>query len=145
MKRVVSLVAIVATGCGTASKDIAGSYASPMQYNTYSCEQLAAESARIQAHAGQLAGRLDKKANNDKAIVAVSAVLFWPAIFFIGGTREQEAEYGRLKGEHEAVQKASIEKGCGTTTTAAAPALVEPAVVPATADVPPTPSPTDTF
>jgi len=144
VKRLVSLAAIVATGCATASKDIAASYVSPMQYNSYNCEQLAAEAARIQAHAAQLAGRLDKKADNDKAIVAVSAVLFWPAIFFIGGTKDREAEYGRLKGEYEAVQKATIEKSCGTTTTASAPAT-QPVAIPAAAELPATPEPSETF
>ena len=75
MKRLVSLAAIVATGCATASKDIATSYVSPMQYNSYNCEQLAAEAARIQAHAVQLAGRLDKKADNDKASTSALAPL----------------------------------------------------------------------
>ena len=143
MKRLVSLVAIVATGCATASQDIVASYVSPLQYNTYNCEQLAAEGARIQAHAQQLARRLDKKAENDKAIVAVSAVLFWPAIFFIGGTKEQEAEYGRLKGEYDAVQKATIEKSCGMTATAPAPAQAVP--IPAAAELPATPAPSETF
>ena len=36
-------IALVLGGCATASKDIATSYVSPMQYNQYDCEQLAAE------------------------------------------------------------------------------------------------------
>jgi len=117
----ICVAAVLAAGCSTASKDITASYVSPLPYANYSCEQLAAEGGRIQTRAAQLAGRLDKAADNDKAIVAVSAVLFWPAIFFIGGTKEQEAEYARLKGEHDAVQSMSIEKNCGATTTASVP------------------------
>ena len=39
-------------------------------------------------------------------------LLFLPTLFAIGGTKEEEAEYGRLKGEHAALQQASIRKGC---------------------------------
>jgi hypothetical protein len=67
---------------------------------------------RIQTRSNQLASRLDKAARNDKAIMAVGAVLFWPVLFALGGTREQEAEYARLKGEYDAVQLASTKKGC---------------------------------
>jgi hypothetical protein len=30
--------------------------------------------------------------------------LFWPTLFFLGGTKEREAEFARLKGESEALQ-----------------------------------------
>ena len=143
MKRLVCLAALVAAGCATASKDIVASYVSPVQYNSLTCEQLAAEGARIQGRVTQLGGVLDKKATNDKAIVAVSAVLFWPAIFFVGGTKEQEAEYGRLKGQYEAVQGASVEKNCGSTTTASTGAsALQSAVLPVPESAP---TPSETF
>ena len=37
-------------------------------------------------------------------------ILFWPALFALGGTKQQEAEYARLKGEYDAVQQAAIAK-----------------------------------
>lgn len=67
----------------------------------------------------QLGGRLDEAASNDKKIAGVGVILFWPALFALGGTKAQEAEYARLKGEHDAVQQASISKKCGSTTPAA--------------------------
>src|SRR2546421_2465775 len=111
MKRLVCLATILAAGCSTASKDIASLYVSPMQYEPYSCEQLAAENARVESRARQVAGRLDEAAQNDKAL-AVSAIVFWPTLFALGGTKQQEAEYARLKGEHDAVQQAGIQKRC---------------------------------
>lgn len=103
---------LVLGGCATASKDVATSYVSPLQYQSYDCEQLAAEAARIQARVTPLGGRLDTAADNDKALTGVGLILFWPALFFLGGTKDQEAEYGRLKGEFDAVGQASIAKKC---------------------------------
>lgn len=99
-------------GCATASKDIAANYVSPMQYQSYDCEQLASETQRIQVRVNQLGGRLDEAAANDKAITGIGLILFWPALFALGGTKQQEAEYARLKGEYDAVQQAAVIKKC---------------------------------
>jgi hypothetical protein len=102
----------VLTGCSTASQDITAQYISPQQYQSYDCEQLTQESTRILVRVKQLGVHLDKAASNDKAIGVVGAVLFWPALFALGGTKQQEAEYARLKGEYEAVSQAQITKKC---------------------------------
>ena len=104
--------AVMLGGCATASKDIAATYASPMQYQQYDCAQLTSETQRIKARVTQLGGQLDKAAAIDKAIAGVGAVLFWPALLALGGTEEQEAEYARLKGEYDAVQQAAVAKKC---------------------------------
>ena len=103
---------ITMAGCATASKDISSTYVSPMQYQSYDCEQLATESKRIESRVSQLGGRLDQAAAHDKEIAGVGMVLFWPALFALGGTKEQEAEYARLKGEYDATQQAAIGKKC---------------------------------
>jgi hypothetical protein len=105
------LIIAMMGGCATASKDIAPTYTSPMAYQSYDCQQLAAETARIQGRVTQLGGRLDQAASNDKAI-GVGAIIFWPALFALGGTKAQEAEYASLSGQYEAVRQASIEKKC---------------------------------
>jgi len=84
----------------------------------HDCAQLSAEVQRIQARANQIGGRLDQAAANDKAITSLGVVLFWPALFALGGTKQQEADYARLKGELDAVQQAAIAKR--------GPALVTP-------------------
>ena len=99
-------------GCSTASKDIAAVSVSPLQYQSYDCEQLTGESNRLQTRITQLGGRLDEAASNDKAITGVGMILFWPALFAPGGTKEQEAEYARIKGEYDAIQQAAISKKC---------------------------------
>ncbi|MFM9880290.1 MAG: hypothetical protein ACKVOO_07765 [Burkholderiaceae bacterium] len=116
-------LALILGGCATASKDIPTSSISPLQYQPYDCTQISAEASRIQVRVSELGGRLDKAAANDVAIATVGAILFWPALFALGGTQQQEAEYGRLKGEYEALQQTAIAKKC--------PGIVAPAPAPA--------------
>lgn len=107
-------------GCATSSKDIASAYISPVQYQNYDCDQISAENQRLATRVSQLGGRLDEASANDKAIMGVGLVLFWPALFALGGTKQQEAEYARLKGEHDALQQAAVLKKCGGKTIEAA-------------------------
>jgi hypothetical protein len=99
-------------GCATASKDIASTYQSPLMYQNYDCSQIFAENERLTARVQQLGGRLDEAASNDKKIATAGALLFWPALFALGGTKQQEAEYATLRGQHDAIQQAAIEKKC---------------------------------
>lgn len=104
-------------GCATASRDVTAQYVSPMQYGAYDCQQLGSELNRLQARVSQLGGRLDEAAANDKTITGVGMVLFWPALFALGGTKEQEAEYARLKGEYDAISQAANFKKCDSLVT----------------------------
>lgn len=114
LKKIVCYATITAflAGCATAGKDVAATYVSPIQYSNYDCEQLRQELARLNGRVGQLTGRLDEAANNDKAILIGGGLLFWPALFALGGTKQQEAELSRLKGEYDALQTASTNKKC---------------------------------
>jgi len=105
-------LAVALSGCATASKDVSANYVSPVQFQSYDCDQLQSEATRIQTRVNQLGGRLDEAASNDKAIMGVGMLLFWPALFALGGTKQQEAEYARLKGEYDAVQQSAIAKKC---------------------------------
>ncbi len=111
------------SGCATASKDVAATYVSPLQYQSYDCQQINAEAQRLQMRVSELGGRLDKAANNDKALMGVGLLIFWPALFALGGTAQQEAEYGRLRGEYEALQKVAVEKKCAPMPEAASAAV----------------------
>jgi hypothetical protein len=104
-------------GCASSSEDIAAQYVSPMQYNSYDCQQVTAEQQRVSSRVSQLKGEVDDNATGDAVATGVGLILFWPALFFIDGDGPEANEYARLKGEHEALQKASIEKKCGMVTT----------------------------
>jgi hypothetical protein len=113
---------LVATaGCANSSKNIAASYTSPVQFQGYDCAQLGAEASRIQGRVTQLGGRLDRAASNDAWLTAAGVVVFWPVLFAVGGTKEQEAEYARLKGEYDAIGQAAVAKKCGVGGAATPP------------------------
>lgn len=109
---------LLLNACATASKDLSPTYTSPLAYQAYDCEQLSSESQRIQGPVVQLGGRLDTAASNDKAIAGVGALLFWPALFALGGTKQQEADYSRLRGEYDAVQQSAVVRKCPGIVTA---------------------------
>lgn len=115
-------------GCSTSSKKISASYVSPMQYHAYDCDQLALESQRIQARVNELSGRLDQAATNDKWIMTAGLLLVWPALFALGGTKEQEAEYARLKGEYDAIHQAAVMRKCTGVPATETAAAEEPVI-----------------
>lgn len=131
MQKVTAVVTAIAiacsglTGCATASKDIATSSVSPLQYQPYDCEMLSVESQRLSSRVTELGGRLDTAASNDKAIAGVGIILFWPALFLLGGNKGNEADYARLKGEVDALNTAALLKKCGM---AMQPAGTQPAL-----------------
>jgi len=102
----------IRAACAAAGQDVASTDGSPMQYSNYDCEQLRSESMRISSRVNQLTGRLDEAASNDKAIAGVGMILFWPALFALGGTKQQEAELSRLKGEYDAIETTATTKKC---------------------------------
>lgn len=118
MKRYLVIATVLClAGCATASRDISAAYISPIVYSKYDCGQLTEELQRITVKVQQLGGQLDEAAANDKALTGVGALIFWPALFALGGNKEQEAEYSRLKGEYDAVEQTMISKKCSTANT----------------------------
>lgn len=110
---VTAAVAAVLSGCATSPKDIAPAYVSPILYQSLSCDQLAQEAARVSSAAAVATGAQQKQASSDAVMVGVSAIVFWPAMFFIGGDKGNATEIARLKGEMQAIEQANIQKNCG--------------------------------
>jgi len=107
---VTSLVTLAA--CAKATHEIPTQYVSPLQYSDYSCKQLKKEMHVLSRRVSDLGGQVDKTASDDNGQMAVGMILFWPALFFLDGDTPQANEYGRLKGEFEALEKAAIQKDC---------------------------------
>jgi hypothetical protein len=105
--------ALLNQGCASSSNEIAASYVSPVTYESWTCVQLREEAVRLSSRAAQAAGVQDDKASGDAALTAVAVVLFWPAAFALSGDGQLAAELGRLRGEMDAVEQASIRKNCG--------------------------------
>lgn len=105
-------------GCTTAGTNVAATYVSPVQYARYDCEQLREELVRINSRVAQMTGRLDQAAQSDTMMMTVGLLLFWPAMFAVGGSKQQEAELSRLKGEYDALLISSTEKKCSAGASA---------------------------
>lgn len=120
--------AMTLCACATAPGNIQAEYISPLQYQSYSCEQLAQESQRIGQQVATVTGQQQQKANNDALATGVGVVLFWPALFFLAGG-DHKTELAHLKGENDAIQQAAIQKNCMAqrAPTAAVPTAAMPA------------------
>lgn len=102
------------SACASHPDKIAASSVSTLTYESYNCKQIAAELDRVERKVNELYYRLDKTAGNDNAQMAVGLILFWPTLFFLeGGDGPEAAEYARLKGEMDALERVSIHKKCG--------------------------------
>jgi hypothetical protein len=114
MRRVALLLcAGFVVGCASSSNDIQPQYVSHLQYQNLSCQQIGAEAQRVSRRVAEVSGVQDEKASGDAVATGVAIVLFWPAAFFIKGDGATAAELGRLKGEFDALEQASIQKRCG--------------------------------
>lgn len=110
------LASLLLGACATQPADIPASSVSTLQYDGYSCKQVAAELARLERKSTDLYYSLKKTADNDSTQMAVGMILFWPTLFFLeGGDGPQAAEYARIKGELEALETVSVRKKCGLT------------------------------
>lgn len=122
------------TGCATQPDKIQAASVSPLNYSSYDCSQVSAESKRIQERVSSLHHSLNGEANADAWQMGLGLVLFWPTLFFLeGGDGPQAAEYAQLKGEAEALQKAAVDKRCSLGPSVEAPA-VRPVAVPVKAE-----------
>lgn len=108
---VIFISAVALAGCATQSSDIAPTYVSPLQYQSYDCGQLTAEAHEFRLELHKLVVGLIKQPQMIK-LTGAGIILFWPALFFLGGTKQQEADFARLKGEYEAIQQAAVLKKC---------------------------------
>ncbi len=108
-----ALAPLVLAGCATSPKDITAAYVSPVPYQAMSCDQLRGEAARVSAAAADAAGVQQGRANSDAVAMGVSLVLFWPAIFMVGGDKGNASQVAELKGEMNAIQQVNAEKSCG--------------------------------
>ena len=115
-RRMIGLAMLALTGlsaCATAPDKIGAASVSTLQYQDYSCKQIGMELDRVERKTNEIYYRLDKKASDDNAQMAVGMLLFWPTLFFLEGSDGPEAtEYARLKGEVEALETVAARKKC---------------------------------
>jgi len=64
-KPVAILAALTLVGCASKSTEIAPTYVSPIQYQSYNCNQLAEEAQRVATAAATATGVQDHQATSD--------------------------------------------------------------------------------
>lgn len=96
------VVAAALVGCATAPEEIVPRYVPTDQYEDKTCRELSVIQGRLvnQIRIAEAAQRQAQQ--RDAAMVATSALLFWPAMFFIEGDGATAEELARLKGELDA-------------------------------------------
>lgn len=112
-------MSLAVVGCASRPENISAAYVSPVLYQGLSCSQIANEVQAVSARAAAATGVQNQKATGDAVAMGVALVVFWPALFFIGGDGASAAEVGRLKGEMDALQAASRRNNCGIVFEAA--------------------------
>jgi len=101
------LLTLGCSGCAVAPEFIPPSYVSPFTYQNWSCEQLAEESHRLVSAYATAAARQQQAHTGD----AVGVLLLGLPVSSMSG-QNIAPEIGRLKGEHEALARVAIHKGC---------------------------------
>lgn len=112
---------VLLAGCASRSADITPAYVSPIQYQSYTCPQLAQEAQRVSAAASAASGAQDSQATKDAVVTTAAVIVFWPAAFFVGGDKQTAAQLAQLKGQMDAIQQESIAKNCGIQFQSAPP------------------------
>ena len=103
---------IALSSCAQSSDEIQATYVSDVQYQNHTCEQLQEEYTLIRSSLATISAQQDEDADSDAVAMGVGLVLFWPALFVLAATEDEKEEIARLKGEVEALQRASLRQNC---------------------------------
>lgn len=114
----VIVATILTAACAKSPESIAPAYVSEVGYQGYSCSQLGEEGSRLSAALATASTQQEKARSND----TVGVILIGLPVSSLSGDNIAP-EIARLKGEQEAVRKASVRKNC----VRVAPAVAAPA------------------
>tara|TARA_Y100000766_G_scaffold274907_1_gene277366 strand:+ start:151 stop:648 length:498 start_codon:yes stop_codon:yes gene_type:complete len=114
LKFLAGALALLSVGaCASSPDEMQKAYVSPTQFAALNCTQLGGELERVSSRKVELYKQLKKTSDNDAVQMGVGLILFWPTLFFLeGGDGPQAAEYSRLLGEEDAIQKSMVRKDC---------------------------------
>ena len=105
-------MSVILAGCATSPSNVAPTYVSPVVYQNFSCQQLAEEAQRVSSRAAQASGVQQQNATRDTVAMTAAIVVFWPALFLVGGDKGNAAELANLRGQMQAIEEVSRAKGC---------------------------------
>lgn len=107
--------AAIATSCAKAPESISASYVSEIGYQSWTCEQLSGETLRLSEALSTASTQQNRARTND----TVGVIFIGLPVSSLSGDNIAP-EIGRLKGEQEAVRRASITKRCTVAPAASA-------------------------
>ena len=109
------IMAFLVGGCAKSPESISPAYVSEVGYQSWRCDQLAAESGRLSAALATASTQQENARTTD----AVGIILVGLPVSSLSGDNIAP-QIARLKGESEAVRKVLIAKSCSTppSTTA---------------------------
>lgn len=106
--------AFALSACAPKPESVRATYVPTAVYQSMSCNALAAEAVNVSNRAHDAVKTERRHRHQDQAITAAGLVVFWPALFFTHGHNARSAsELAQLKGEMEALESTSAQKGCG--------------------------------
>ncbi len=113
MKKLLTSVILLSflTACASQPEAIVATPTPTSTYSGLSCNALRAEQNRIVQNVNTLTGAQKKQADNDAVAMGVGMILFWPALFFLKGDANAP-QLAAAKGQYDAIQSVSLQKGC---------------------------------
>lgn len=106
------LLPLLISGCASHTHELKAANVSDAGYRDMSCKELHAEMQVNVTKVRELSQIINDKADDDQA-QAAGAILFWPILFALeGGDGHEAAEYSRLKGEINTMEKVAILNDC---------------------------------
>lgn len=98
-------------GCAPKPEEVVGTYVSPSLYSGMTCKEIITERNAVVQKVNELSGAQAQAAQDDATTTAVAAVLFWPALFFVGNN-DNAPQLAAAKGNYDALTAAGTAKGC---------------------------------
>lgn len=108
MKILTLITLITLLGCASHPDTIEAIPANPSQYENWDCEQLKAESFKVEKQTIDLYDQLLLERNKDEAQLFILVGAFW----LEGGDGEEAQQFSILKGEYEAIGEVAQSKQC---------------------------------
>jgi len=135
--RIVALAAALLSACNSYTSAIPALPVSVEPYEGKSCQQLAEALESVAARAETLRFQLDEEAAQDRRNAPAELLVFgtsWLLTQHLGQRKQREADYARLKGERNALQRVMTAQRCDaaraeSATTGASAAAQLPAAV----------------
>jgi hypothetical protein len=102
---------LLLSGCSTPG-DIRTQFVSPDKFQGLSCKEIGAEGERVARRVAEISGLEHDNTGAGFLLISQPVVVEWPSAV-IAKSDDTGAELGRLKGEFEALERASTFKRCG--------------------------------